>query len=84
MAGRRKEKEGIVVSDKMDKTIVVEVEERRKHPWVGKIIKRHIKFKAHDKDNSAKMGDRVSIQETRPLSKTKCWALKEILEKAIQ
>ena len=74
--------EGVVVSDKMDKTIVVEVEDRVKHPLYGKVIRRTSKVKAHDESNSAGIGDLVLINETRPLSATKRWRLVEILEKA--
>ena len=78
----RKVREGLVVSDKMDKTIVVEVEDRVKHPLYGKVIRRTSKVKAHDEANSAGIGDLVLINETRPLSATKRWRLVEILEKA--
>ena len=80
--GYRKERRGYVVSDKMDKTIVVEVEDRVKHPLYGKVIRRTTKVKAHDEANSAGIGDLVVINETRPLSATKRWRLVEILEKA--
>jgi len=80
--GRRKVREGLVVSDKMDKTIVVAVEDRVKHPKYGKVIRRTSKLKAHDEQNSAGIGDRVLLMETRPLSSTKRWRLVEILEKA--
>ena len=78
----RKTRVGKVVSDKMDKTVVVEVEDRRKHPLYGKIIKQTKKFKAHDENNECRIGDRVRIMETRPLSKDKRWRLVEIVEKA--
>jgi small subunit ribosomal protein S17 len=78
----RKSKIGKVVSDKMDKTIVVAVETKVKHPLYGKIINRTTKFKAHDENNEAKVNDRVLIMETRPLSKDKRWRLVEIVEKA--
>ena len=78
----RKTRTGLVVSDKMDKTIVVSVERRVKHPLYGKFIKRTTKFKAHDEENSCGVGDTVVIMETRPLSKSKRWRLVEILEKA--
>ncbi len=78
----RKERVGIVVSDKMDKTIVVAVSERVKHPLYKKIVNRTKKFKAHDENNACGIGDEVLIQETRPLSKDKCWRLVEIVEKA--
>ena len=78
----RKERVGIVVSDKMDKTIVVAVSERVKHPLYKKIVNRTKKFKAHDENNACGIGDKVLIQETRPLSKDKCWRRVEIVEKA--
>ena len=78
----RKVREGIVVSDKMDKTITVEVSNRVKHGMYSKVLSRSSKLKAHDEQNSAGMGDRVLIMETRPLSATKRWRLVEILEKA--
>ena len=80
--GYRKSRRGYVVSDKMDKTIVVEVEDRVKHPLYGKVIRRTSKVKAHDEGNTAGIGDLVVINETRPLSATKRWRLVEILEKA--
>jgi small subunit ribosomal protein S17 len=80
--GRRKTRIGYVVSDKMQKTIVVELEDRVKHPLYGKIIRTTSKVKAHDEDGVAGIGDRVSLMETRPLSATKRWRLVEILEKA--
>jgi small subunit ribosomal protein S17 len=80
--GRRKVREGLVVGDKMDKTAVVEVEDRVKHPLYGKVIRRTSKLKVHDEQNSAGVGDRVLVMETRPLSATKRWRLVEILEKA--
>ncbi len=80
--GFRKVREGLVVSDKMDKTVVVEVEDRVKHPLYGKVMRRTSKLKAHDEQNSAGVGDRVLLMETRPLSTTKRWRLVEILEKA--
>ena len=80
--GYRKARRGYVTSDKMDKTIVVEVEDRVKHPLYGKVIRRTSKVKAHDESNSAGIGDLVLINETRPLSATKRWRLVEILEKA--
>jgi small subunit ribosomal protein S17 len=78
----RKVREGLVVSDKMDKTIVVSVEDRVKHALYGKVMRRTIKLKAHDENNEAGIGDRVRVMETRPLSKTKRWRVVEILEKA--
>jgi len=78
----RKLREGLVVSDKMDKTVVVNVEEKFKHALYGKVLRRNVKLRAHDEDNSAGVGDRVLISETRPLSATKRWRVVEILEKA--
>ena len=78
----RKTQVGRVVSDKMDKTIVVAVEDSVKHPLYKKVVKRTIKFKAHDENNEAGIGDRVKIMETRPLSKEKRWRLVSIIEKA--
>ncbi len=80
--GERKVREGLVVSDKMDKTIVFELEDRVKHPLYAKVIRRTSKVKAHDEANTAGIGDRVRLMETRPLSATKRWRLVEILEKA--
>ena len=80
--GYRKTRRGYVTSDKMEKTIVVEVEDRVKHPLYGKVIRRTSKVKVHDEANSAGVGDLVLINETRPLSATKHWRLVEILEKA--
>jgi small subunit ribosomal protein S17 len=80
--GRRKVREGYVVSDKMDKTIVVEVSDRVKHPLYGKVMRRTSKLKAHDENNQCGIGDRVLLMETRPLSATKRWRVVEILEKA--
>ena len=80
--GMRKTRLGRVVSDKMDKTIVVAVETKVRHPLYGKTVNRTTKFKAHDETNAAKLNDRVSIMETRPLSKDKRWRLVEIVEKA--
>ncbi|WDL98932.1 30S ribosomal protein S17 [Alicyclobacillus sp. ALC3] len=79
----RKVRVGRVVSDKMDKTIVVAVEEYIKHPLYGKTMRRTTKFKAHDETNQANIGDTVRIMETRPLSKDKCWRLLEIVKKAV-
>jgi small subunit ribosomal protein S17 len=78
----RKVREGYVVSDKMNKTVVVELEDRKKHPLYGKVMRSTTKVKVHDEDNTAGVGDRVQIMETRPLSATKRWRLTEILEKA--
>ena len=80
--GYRKTRRGYVTSDKMEKTIVVEVEDRVKHPLYGKVIRRTSKVKAHDEANSAGIGDLVIISETRPLSATKRWRLVEVVEKA--
>jgi small subunit ribosomal protein S17 len=79
---RRKTREGLVVSDKMEKTVVVEVEDRVKHPLYGKVMRRTNKLKAHDEQNSCGIGDRVLLMETRPLSATKRWRVVEILERA--
>lgn len=78
----RKTRVGIVVSNKMDKTIVVAIEDNVKHPVYGKIIKHTLKLHAHDEENTCTVGDKVEIMETRPLSKTKRWRLVEIIEKA--
>ena len=78
----RKVREGLVVSDKMDKTVVVSIEDRIKHPLYGKVMRRNTKLKAHDEANAAGVGDRVLLAETRPLSATKRWRVVEILEKA--
>ncbi len=80
--GYRKVREGYVVSDKMEKTVVVEVEDRVKHPKYGKIIRRTKKYIAHDGENACGVGDRVRLMETRPLSATKRWRVAEVLEKA--
>ena len=78
----RKTRQGYVVSDKMDKTVVVEVEDRVKHPLYGKVIRRTTKVKAHDEQGVAGIGDRVQIMETRPKSATKRWRLVQVIEKA--
>ena len=80
--GNRKTRTGVVVSDKMDKTIVVEVRTRVRHPLYGKIMNQTPKFKAHDENNECGIGDTVRVMETRPLSKDKHWRLVEIVEKA--
>jgi small subunit ribosomal protein S17 len=80
--GYRKVREGYVVSDKMDKTVVVEVQDRVKHPKYGKVIRRTKKYKAHDGENACGVGDRVLLMEIRPMSATKRWRVAEILEKA--
>ena len=80
--GFRKTREGYVVSDKMDKTVVVAVEDRFKHSLYGKVVRRTSKLKAHDEANAAGVGDKVLLMETRPLSATKRWRVVEILEKA--
>ena len=80
--GRRKTREGLVLSDKMDKTVVVAVEDRVKHALYGKVMRRTNKLKAHDEQNAAGVGDRVLLMETRPQSRSKRWRLVEILEKA--
>ena len=79
---QRKTREGLVVSDKMDKTIVVTVEDRVKHALYGKVLRKTSRLKAHDETNTCGIGDRVRIMETRPLSATKRWRLIEVLEKA--
>ena len=78
----RKERIGVVVSNKMQKSIVVQIERREKHPKYGKFVKNTSKFAAHDENNECTIGDTVRIAETRPLSKNKCWRLVEIIEKA--
>ena len=78
----RKTRTGMVVSDKMDKTVVVAIQDNVRHPLYKKIIKRTVKFKAHDEQNACGVGDKVMIMETRPLSKDKRWRVIEILEKA--
>ena len=78
----RKTREGLVVSDKMEKTVVVAVEDRVKHPLYGKVIRRTNKLKAHDETNQVGVGDRVLIMETRPLSATKRWRVVEVIERA--
>jgi small subunit ribosomal protein S17 len=80
--GERKTREGMVVSDKMNKTIVVELEDRVKHPRYSKVIRRTTKVKAHDENGTAGIGDRVLLAETRPLSATKRWRLVQVLERA--
>ncbi|HHT52959.1 MAG: 30S ribosomal protein S17 [Bacteroidales bacterium] len=79
---KRKVREGLVSSNKMDKSIVVSVERKLKHPKYGKFLKRTTKLMAHDENNECNIGDRVLVMETRPLSKTKCWRLVEIIERA--
>jgi small subunit ribosomal protein S17 len=80
--GYRKVREGLVVSDKMDKTVIVMVEDRVKHPKYGKVIRRTRKYVAHDEENACGIGDRVVLAETRPLSATKRWRIAHIVEKA--
>ncbi len=80
--GHRKVREGVVVSDKMDKTVVVQVKDLVQHPLYRRVIKRTTKFKAHDEQNACNIGDKVRIMETRPLSKEKRWRVTEIIEKA--
>ena len=80
--GRRKVMQGVVVSDKMDKTIVVLVEDRVKHPLYGKVMTKSSRIKVHDEDNTAGIGDRVRVMETRPLSAQKRWRLVKIIEHA--
>jgi small subunit ribosomal protein S17 len=77
----RKEKVGLVVSNKMNKSIVVEIERKVQHPKYGKFVKKSSRFVAHDENNDCSEGDKVKIAETRPLSKNKCWRLVEIIEK---
>ncbi|HEU0265714.1 MAG TPA: 30S ribosomal protein S17 [Geobacterales bacterium] len=79
--GKRKTQSGIVVSDKMDKTVVVLVTNVVKHPVYNKYIKQSVKYKAHDQNNSCQIGDRVIIEETRPLSKDKRWKIKQLIDK---
>jgi len=78
----RKERIGLVISNKMEKSIVVEIQRRVKHPMYGKFIKKTSRFTAHDEKNDSNIGDKVRIMETRPLSKNKCWRLVEIIERA--
>ena len=80
--GLRKTRVGVVVSDKMDKTITVEIRNRVKHPLYGKIMNQNVKLKAHDENNECGVGDTVRVMETRPLSKDKRWRVVEIIEKA--
>ena len=82
MRNLRKERTGIVTSNKMEKSIVVAVERKEKHPMYGKFVKKTTKFMAHDEKSECGIGDTVKIMETRPLSKNKCWRLVEVLEKA--
>jgi small subunit ribosomal protein S17 len=81
--GLQKTQTGIVVSDKMDQTVVVQVDRLVRHPMYKKYVRRRAKYTAHDETNSCKVGDRVLIRETRPLSKTKRWRVSEVLEKAV-
>jgi small subunit ribosomal protein S17 len=81
--GMKRQVAGIIVSNKMDKTVVVQVERLVKHPLYKKFIRRRNKFKAHDKDNACRIGDRVEISESRPLSKTKRWRVVRIIERAV-
>ena len=81
-SGKKPTREGFVVSDKMDKTVVVEVERTTRHPIYGKVLRRSTKFKAHDEDNDARAGDEVRIMECRPLSKDKSWRVTDILRRA--
>ncbi|GIU97265.1 MAG: 30S ribosomal protein S17 [Actinomycetota bacterium] len=80
--GRRKVRTGVVVSDAMDKTVVVRIDRRVRHPLYGKTVRRSSKLAAHDESNEARVGDRVRVMETRPLSKTKRWRVVEIVERA--
>jgi small subunit ribosomal protein S17 len=79
---QRKSRQGIVVSDRMDKTIVVQIDEKVKHPVYKKYVRKRVKYKAHDENNNANMGDTVLIEECRPLSREKRWRLKNIIERA--
>ncbi|ABA87969.1 ribosomal protein S17 [Syntrophotalea carbinolica DSM 2380] len=81
--GNRKTRVGVVISDKMDKTVVVKVDQMVKHPIYKKYIKRRVTFKAHDEENRCNVGDKVSVVETRPLSRDKRWRVREILEKNV-
>ncbi|MFW6437565.1 MAG: 30S ribosomal protein S17 [Armatimonadota bacterium] len=81
-SGKKPTREGFVVSDKMDKTVVVEVERTTRHPIYGKVLRRSTKFKAHDERNEARTGDEVRIMECRPLSKDKSWRVTDILRRA--
>ncbi len=81
MEKRKVKKQGIVVSDKMEKTIVVKVQRQFVHPIYKKVVRKHKKFKAHDENNECNIGDVVMIQESRPISKDKCWVLDKIIEK---
>ena len=80
--GYRKTRTGIVTSDKMDKTVTVAIKTKVRHPLYGKMVNRTRKFKAHDEENTCKIGDRVKVMETRPLSKDKRWRLVEVIERA--
>ena len=80
--GNRKERVGVVVSNKMDKTVVVSVESKYRHPIYGKVVRRSKKYKAHDEENACGIGDTIKMMETRPLSKEKRWRVTEILKKA--
>jgi small subunit ribosomal protein S17 len=79
---QRKRRQGIVVSDKMEKTIVVQIDEKVMHPVYKKYVRKRVKYKAHDETNTARMGDTVQIEECRPLSREKRWRLKNIIERA--
>jgi small subunit ribosomal protein S17 len=83
MKGLRKTKTGVVVSNKMDKTVVVSTYRTTRHPIYRKYIKRKVRFKAHDEQNTCQIGDTVMVQETRPLSKEKCWKVMEVLKRAV-
>ncbi|GAB4243209.1 MAG: 30S ribosomal protein S17 [Thermoleophilia bacterium] len=80
--GTQRERQGVVVSDKMDKTIVVEVTTARPHPLYKKVMRRTSRLKAHDEENTARIGDKVLVRECRPLSKTKSWRLIQVLQRA--
>lgn len=81
--GTRKTRVGVVVSDKMDKTVVVRMDQVVRHPTYDKYIRRKVTFKAHDEQNACKIGDKVEVVETRPLSKDKCWRVRQIIEKSV-
>lgn len=83
MKGLRKTRSGVVVSNKMDKTVVVSTYRTTRHPIYRKYIKRRVRFKAHDEGNVCQIGDTVMVQETRPLSRDKCWKVIEVLERAV-
>ena len=83
MEGQKKRRTGVVVSNKMDKTVVVVTDRMTRHPLYLKYIKKRVKFKAHDEVNACQIGDTVLVEETRPLSKDKCWRVVEVVQKAV-